>query len=302
MSLAQADTAHSWQTYQIYQSQQLKLSSSSTGHKYTLQVALPPSYYRDPTRSFPVLYLLDGYLNFDTTVGISRWLLRQKGDNALEEFIIVGVDYDYPSSFSYSEKSNFWFKSRYRDFTPVATMSDRHGKIPGEASKFYQFIKQQAFPVIEKKFRALPNKRTLAGYSLGGLFSAYALFEHSEDFDNFLIGDPSLWYAAEPTKDRVCANGINEGDKCHLSNGIIFDLEKNYAQSNRDLARKVFLSSNAESPEIMSFKVKQCVSKLKQRNFENLSLKVSIYKNENHLTGVSRSLQDGLLFIYGKNK
>lgn len=51
-----------------------KLKSSYIDQEYIIQVYLPPAY-RDTSKSFPVLYLLDSDKSFGMAVDIVGWLI-----------------------------------------------------------------------------------------------------------------------------------------------------------------------------------------------------------------------------------
>jgi predicted alpha/beta superfamily hydrolase len=157
----------------IFQTEQFLLAAKPSDKKYSISVVPPPTYFEQPDKAFPVMSLLDGHLNFPTAVGLSRWLFRKKGDDSIKQFVIVAIDYAYDDQQSYAKLDEVWFKSRYQDYTPVPILSERHGQIKGQGEQFYQFISHELFSVIEKHYRVDPQQRTLAGYSLGGLFPSF---------------------------------------------------------------------------------------------------------------------------------
>ena len=75
-------------------------------------------------------------------------------------------------------------------------------------------------PVIEKEFRTDDEKRILMGHSLGGTFTAFVLFDAPSLFRTYIIGSPFLSYG----------------------NGVVFKLEKQYAERHKKLGAKVYLS------------------------------------------------------------
>ncbi|NQZ08165.1 MAG: alpha/beta hydrolase [Algicola sp.] len=288
----------------IFQTEKFILAANHSDKKYSISVALPPTYFEQPDKKFAVMYLLDGHLNFSTAVGLSRWLFRKKGDYSIEQFVIVAIDYAYDDQQSYAKRDEIWFKSRYQDYTPVPTLSERHGQIKGQGEQFYQFISQALFDVIEKHYRVDPQQRTLAGYSLGGLFASFVLFKHPDTFSRYLIGDPSLWYAGKPkalTANDKCVDGMIDDNQCYLSNGIIFDYETQQRASGKALNKSIYLSSNHVNGGVMLFNARNLEKRLNQRKNSRLKLKAEYFVNEDHLSGVSRALQNGIRFLFGKN-
>lgn len=287
----------------IFQTEKFILAANHSDKKYSISIALPPTYFEQPDKQFAVMYLLDGHLNFPTAVGLSRWLFRKKGDDSIEQFVIVAIDYAFDDQQSYAKRDELWFKSRYQDYTPVPTLSERHGQIKGQGEQFYQFISNELFGVIEKHYRVDPQQRTLAGYSLGGLFASFVLFKHPDSFSRYLIGDPSLWYAGKPKPlaDDKCANGMIDDNLCYFSNGIIFDYEAQQQASGKALNKSIYLSSNHINGGVMLFNAKNLEKRLNQRKNAKLKLKAEYFVNEDHLSGVSRALQNGIRFLYAKN-
>jgi len=67
------------------------LHSSAVGRDYRIFVALPLSYSRRTSETYPVVYLLDGDLWFGAVTDPTRFL--QWGGKELPELIIVGIGY-----------------------------------------------------------------------------------------------------------------------------------------------------------------------------------------------------------------
>ena len=127
-----------------------------------------PKDYETSTKSFPILYVLDGN---------ERGLLKAiEATNELKaELIMVGI----PNT------------DRDRDMMPLSTPT-YEVEYPG-AENFLSFIGNELIPYIKKNYRS-NGKRTIRGGSLSGLFVMYAFLEKPELFDNY-IGNSAGWYA-----------------------------------------------------------------------------------------------------------
>ena len=66
----------------------LELPSALTGKQHELIVGLPPSYASEPERSYPVIYLLDGYWDFNLVNTLMGGLIY---DRVAPELIVVGL-------------------------------------------------------------------------------------------------------------------------------------------------------------------------------------------------------------------
>ncbi len=148
-----------------------------------LNIYLPNSYQSDTTKTYPVIYLLDGSKDEDfihiaglVQFGSFSWI------NMLPETIVVGI-------------SNM---DRKRDFTYPSNNKQDNDELPtsGGSDKFITFIEQELQPHISENYRTTDTK-TLIGQSLGGLLATEILFKKPELFNNFIIVSPSLWWDDE---------------------------------------------------------------------------------------------------------
>lgn len=62
----------------------------------------------------------------------------------------------------------------------------------GHCEEFYQLLKQELIPQIEKQYRCNTD-RSFVGHSLGGLFAFYCLFKKEHLFRNHVSLSPALW-------------------------------------------------------------------------------------------------------------
>ena len=164
------------QQFEIAGSQILKITSSITGQEYVLHVNLP-QHYSDTTKTFPVVYLMDSQWDFPLVTAIYG---DQYYDGFMPSTIIVGITWG-------GENPNY-DKRRAFDLTPTDNGQPTQF---GNAEKYLSFIKKEAIPFIDSKYRTNKNDRTLAGHSFGGLFTLYALFTEPELFNRYISGSPA---------------------------------------------------------------------------------------------------------------
>ena len=153
------------------------LKSRFVDQEYKLQIFLPPGY-ADASKSFPVLYLLDGDKSFGMARDIVDWLIFRR---EIPQIIIVGIAYD--------EGSKAWWDKRSRDYTPWKDRMKIWGEWPlaGGADNFKKFMQEELVPFIDSNYRTVKNDRTIAGLSFGGLFAAYVLFEEPSLFQRYIL-------------------------------------------------------------------------------------------------------------------
>ena len=158
------------------------LVSAATGTAYHIYIRYPQGYADDPTRRYPVVYLLDGDSLFPLLAAQHLFLTI---DDKLPEAIVVGI--------------------AYGSFAPDVNRRDRdYG--PG-AEAFQKFLASQVIPSVERRARADPQRRILVGQSLGGAFVLYSALTEPDLFWARIASNPSfrlerqkLWREPEPAK------------------------------------------------------------------------------------------------------
>lgn len=141
--------------------------SEKVSDSFKIYISLPPNYDSLRFPKYPVVYFLDGGSGSFHTIN-SEYMEQ----GLIPEVITIGIG--YPSA-----------SQRNRDYT--------YGFI-----NFYQFMKQELIPQMDKAFNIDPNKRTLFGHSYGGICVLFTMFEYYnyDDilFHNLIAASPSIWY------------------------------------------------------------------------------------------------------------
>ena len=87
---------------------------------------------------------------------------------------------------------------RNRDYTYPVAIPEYKMAISGGADKFINCINRELIPFIDKDYNTDTVKRILAGHSLGGYFSAYALLQdlsgENNNFSGYISASPSFHY------------------------------------------------------------------------------------------------------------
>ncbi len=181
----------------------------ASGRDYQVFVSLPASYEAEPNRRYPVLYVTDADYAFPIIRQIAR---RVNLDGpVIEEFILVGLSY---------AKGDGGADSRRRDYTPTPNgPRNSAGSVHGGGAAYQTYLKTQALPFVDQKFRTDPARRVLLGHSYGGLLGAQIMFTDPTLFSGYVLGSPSFWY-----------------DKRHM-----MKMEADYARTHRDLPAEVFM-------------------------------------------------------------
>jgi len=242
------------------------LHSSMVGRDYRINVALPLNYSKNTSKTYPVVYLLDGDLLFGALTGPTRLL---QAVNELPELIIVGIGYGMPWDDTGEVK-----RLRELDYTPNASPD-------GGAEQFLKFIQDDLIPYIDANYRTDPMDRTIGGVSYGGLFPLYVLFSAPETFNRYIAVSPALWW----------------GDR------MIFACEQEYADEHSDLPVILFLAVGGleEKQYPTSGMVSNLVEfhrRLEDRNYSGLEMEMMIFEGETHHSVFPGAFSRGLRSVF----
>jgi predicted alpha/beta superfamily hydrolase len=142
-----------------------------------INIWTPPNY-NQTTDSLPILYMPDGGLkeDFPHIANTLDTLIKQ---NKIPPYILVGIENTV----------------RRRDLSgPSKVEYDlKHFPEPGGAENFRGFIKNELFPIIDKKYRT-SGKKAIIGESAAGLFVIETFMLAPDMFDNYIAMDPALWF------------------------------------------------------------------------------------------------------------
>jgi predicted alpha/beta superfamily hydrolase len=143
-----------------------------------------PSNYANSKELYPVLYMHDGQNLFDEfTAGYGEWNVDETLDSLQKVTgkyaIIVGIDHGD--------------KKRLVEYNPYFTKE--YGM--GQGEQYTDFIVKTLKPFIDKNYRTKKNVKStaIAGSSLGGLISTYAVLKYPTVFGSVGIFSPAYWIA-----------------------------------------------------------------------------------------------------------
>jgi predicted alpha/beta superfamily hydrolase len=239
----------------------IKFKSAIDSQEYVLYIQLPEGY-ANSNKKYPVVYVTDGQWCFNSVLQAYN---GYRYDGMVPDLIIVGITWtgDYESS-------------RGRDFTPTHIESF---PTSGNAPKFLAVIKNEITRYIDSTYRTEKNEKALYGASLGGLFAVYTLFHEPALFNRYMIISPSLWW----------------------ENELVFKYEKSFAEKNRTLNAKVFISSG-EYEEALDFgnTFNRFSNQVKASKYNGLELESIVLEKMSHAASATAGALRGLPFLYGK--
>ena len=160
-----------------------------TGKKpRTVYVYLPEAAQEDPEARFPVLYMFDGHNVFfdrDATYGKS-WGMGEYLDGHGTGLIVVAVDCNHRPP-----------NGRLSEYSPFTFSEEPFGRVVGRGKKFMDWLTGTLKPLIDEKYPTLPEREYtwIAGSSMGGLMSLYAVTAYNGVFSRAAALSPSVWLA-----------------------------------------------------------------------------------------------------------
>ena len=260
LAIAFTLNAQQYPEVSISGSQTRKITSTIvSGQEYELQILLPSSY-ENSTKKYPVVYLMDSQWDFPLVTSIYG---EQYYDGFIPEVIIVGVTWANGEVL------------RTRDYTPT---DDGRGGGRGGADKFLDFMKTELFPFMETNYRVDNTNRTLMGCSLGGLFTLYTLFTHTDMFTGYAAASPAVGW----------------------DNGMLYKLEKTFAK--KQLTKPVRVYMTVGDVERSRPYYEEFAEKMKASNYKNVELHSKVLENTGHSGTKSETYTRGLQYVFKRNE
>lgn len=149
-----------------------------------------PKDYAVSRKRYPVLYMQDGQNVFDAyTASFGEWAADEVLDSVASQTgkscIIVAIDHGGVS--------------RMTDYNPYN--NPRFGK--GAGKLYVQSLVQSVKPFIDTTYRTLPDAANtwIAGSSMGGLITLWAVMQYPKIFGGAGVLSPALWIAPQIKKD-----------------------------------------------------------------------------------------------------
>lgn len=228
-------------------------------------------------KKYPVVYLLDGDLNFSAVVSMLQQLSR---NNICPEMIVVGITNT----------------DRTRDMTPthisgpIPLLGNIYAKTSGGSERFLSFIEKELMPYIESKYPTEPYKMFI-GHSLGGLTIMDALINHSEMFNSYVCIDPGIWWDNQKLlrqAPKVLAEKSFEGKSVFLAIANTMPLGMDIAVAKRDTSLQTLFFRSILSLDTV----------LQQNASNKLRYKSKYYQDDNHGSVPFIAEYDAFRFIF----
>lgn len=255
--------------------------STIMNQEMNIYVKLPVSYFTDPQKIYQALYITDANRTFPMVANMVS--LFEVPAITEPEIIVIGIGYKI-------KDMGDWAAWRTRDLTPtnvpsvdagwakmLSGLTGRQYEVrTGGAGIFLDFIIKEVFPFVESNYRVSSTNRGIGGYSYGGLFSLYVLFKQPGLFNIYYAGSPAIGH-----------------DK-----GVLFNYEKEYAFSHKDLNAKLFMSTGGSEDSLMVSNMKKMAILLQSRNYTGLTVETHVFPDETHQSCIPSSIMRALTVLY----
>ncbi len=246
-----------------------------------------PAAKKDGSERFPALYITDSYSGMrfgDVTQSMQM--------GAVPRYITVGIGYKGIHGYQagnirerdLSFKQYDWMGKR-EGHNPAV----KKGKMSGGAPEFLAFIRDEVMPFVDAHYPTDPDDRGYFGFSLGGGFGLYTLFNHPETFNRYIIGSPTISFSGDDemikAAKRYIASGKPINAKVFMSVGNLEDTER------------VFSTPPVDLKFVRDFKRLRNI--LQKNPIPGMELTTHIFEGQSHLTVPSMAYVLGVETVYG---
>ena len=185
------------------------LTGNKTRRAY---IYIPDEAFEDAEARFPVLYMFDGHNVFfdsDATYGKS-WGMAEYVEETQLPMIIVGVECNHSPD-----------NGRLSEYSPFTFRNDEVGHVHGRGFTYMEWLVNRFKPLIDRKYPTIPDREYtfIAGSSMGGLMSLYALTCYNHVFSRAACLSPSIWFATRRLDELLRTADIAPGTVVYMDYG-----------------------------------------------------------------------------------
>ena len=180
------------------------------GKSRMLHIWLPDNYNESEDR-YPVMYFFDGhnlFFNEDATFGKS-WGLFEFLSDWQKDIIIVGIECGHDGD------------ERLGEYSPYRTKTGFLSRYEALGDVTMRWIVDEIKPMIDSEYRTLPGREctAIAGSSMGGLMSAYAVIRYNEVFSKAACVSSSIVFCLRQMLSEFDHKSLDPDTRVYLSWG-----------------------------------------------------------------------------------
>ena len=170
----------------MFEIEQVTLPELTGDTERNVYIYVPDSFEHNQDLRYPVLYMFDGqnvFIDEDASYGKS-WGMKDFMDYTDMPIMVVGIA-------SNQSPDN----SRLEEYSPYSFDDHIFGYVEGKGYKTMDWIVNELKPYIDENYPTLPDRAhtLIAGSSMGGLMSYFALVKYNHIFSKAAALSPSLW-------------------------------------------------------------------------------------------------------------
>lgn len=278
--------------FRTYEIEEHHIQSRAVAQMFRIKVAQPMSR-ADGSECFPVVYATDSDYFFG---GLSNLATLMQGYGETPRFILVGIGYENAGAAAVLRMRDLFPRSvqallgayiaQVAESEFVTGLDDaRQVTQTTDARDFLRFIREELMPYIAARYPVVPDDNTYWGYSAGGSFGLFTLFEEPETFKRYVLGSPGVSY-----------KGQNFG----------VGLAADFLKSSRTMSARLFMSVGeleefhpaAGNFDLVTGYV-QLAKFLQQSPVRGLELTTRIFAGETHATAWTSAFSHGLKAVFG---
>ena len=198
-----------------------------------------PKNYSTSKASYPVLYMHDGQNLFDNATSFAgEWGVDDAIDSAKKQCIVVGIDNGGPV--------------RMNEYNPY----DHEKFGAGQGALYVDFLAKTLKPYIDKHYRTKKDAANtiIAGSSMGGLISMYAVMKYPKVFGKAGVFSPAFWAAPalKTDLDKMVKSSTHKNVRIYFyageqeGNQMVVDMLYIFEAMRKKTAAKMKVKINAE--------------------------------------------------------
>ncbi len=201
--------------------------------KRNAYVYLPESYFHNETQHYPVLYMFDGHNLFsddEATYGKS-WGLGDYLDATETQLIVAAVECNHHPN-----------NGRLEEYSPFTFKDPEVGVVVGRGRTTMNWFTHKFKKEIDRRYRTIPDREHtfIAGSSMGGLMSLYALLEYNSVFSRAAALSPSLWTSPARLRNMIMQAPLDPNTVLYMDYGSEeFGNHKNQRRAFGELAAQL---------------------------------------------------------------
>lgn len=172
-----------------------------------------PEDYATSRKRYPVLYMHDGQNIFDDASSYSgEWGVDEFLDSTkMKKCIVVGIDHGADKRLNEYCPYDF-------SLTGIAANNKTN---KGEGGLYADFLVKTLKPFIDKRYRTAKDKKNtfIAGSSMGGLISLYAVLKYPTVFGGAAVFSPAFWISGSKIYRDIRKKGKSVRSKIYFFGG-----------------------------------------------------------------------------------